>query len=184
MPPAPNNHHSVNDRGQQKAQNQHNEVIHLFKWNNGERGPPGMFLFASKFQKIMKGIHVLCVNMWGVWWDGMIPHFTPFKSTYLYYLMRYSRILSLNSLRASVLPVIHFIITENPPGIWVYIITSKLCTSDCCCHYDCAKNPIISDTSDVCCNRKSGDILLWIQPPTLDAAVITCASVIVGYITD
>lgn len=84
-----------------------------------------------------------------------IKEFSIWVSTYLYYQMCYSWSFSLNSPRASVLSVIHFIIMENPPGIWVYNITSKLCTSDCCCHYDYAKNPIISDASDVCCNRKA-----------------------------
>lgn len=90
----------------------------------------------------------------------MSPHFTPFKSTY------FTRYVTAEAFHSKVylerLSVICFIITENPPGIWVYIITRKLWTFDCCCHYYCAKNPIISDTLNVCCNTKI--ILLWIQP--------------------
>lgn len=114
-----------------------------------------IFLRIPENHLLHKGIHVLCVNVWGVWWDVLIPHFTTFKSTYLYFQRCYSRSLSFNSRRASFLSVIHFIIMENPLRIWVYIITSLLCTSDCCRHYDCAKNPFISDMSNVCCNRKS-----------------------------
>lgn len=114
------------------------------------------FDFPQIFRLIryMKGNRALCVNMWDVWWDVMVPPFTPFKSTI--WCVAAKAFHSVVYERLSILSVTHFIIMENPLGTWVYIITSKLCTSDCFCHYDWAKNPIIPDMFVVCCNKKKG----------------------------
>lgn len=41
-----------------------------------------IFLTISESHVLHKGIHVLRVNMWAVWWDVLIPHSTEFKSTH------------------------------------------------------------------------------------------------------
>lgn len=78
---------------------------HLFKL-----GDENMIRYVQITKCYPEGIHILTVNMLGVWWDVMIPHFTVFKITiYLsIYQMRHSRSISFNSIRMSVQSIISF----------------------------------------------------------------------------
>lgn len=85
-------------------------------------GGAGVCLYVW-FLFVFKGMHVLCGNLLDA---RLIPHFTALKLTDLYNQMRCSPSLYSIAFRVSVLSIIHFIVMTNPPGIWVYIITSKL----------------------------------------------------------